>query len=234
MPARNEALALPGVLRMAPHKIDKVIVANNGSSDETGKVAKVAGAHVVAEPRVGYGRACLAALASLEIDPPDIVAFADADGSDDLSYLLKLIDPLTKGEADLTLARRIPVEPSALSLRQRFGNRLSTRLIRTFWGHEYGDLGPMRAITWSALQRLEMSDPDYGWTIEMQVRALQHGLRVMEYPVPYRCRKAGRSKVSRTLIGSFRAGVKILWIIFALSASRQARRKEKQQQEQAR
>jgi glycosyltransferase involved in cell wall biosynthesis len=213
MPARNEALSLPSVLRSVPREMDRVIVADNGSTDNTAQIARAAGAQVVAEPRPGYGRACLAALAAMEISPPDIVAFADADGSDDLSRLPELIDPLTTGEADFTLERRIPVEANALSLQQRLGNWLATRLVRFLWGYAYQDLGPMRAITWSALRRLDMNDPNYGWTIEMQVRALQHGLRVMELPVPYRSRKAGRSKVSGTITGSLRAGAKILSII---------------------
>jgi glycosyltransferase involved in cell wall biosynthesis len=213
MPARNEALPLPGVLQSAPHSIDRIIVADNGSTDDTAQLARAFGAQVVAEPRAGYGRACLAALAALESAPPDIVAFADADGSDDLSCLPELLDPLAEGVADFILARRVPLEANALQLQQRFGNLLSTRLIRLLWGHGYQDLGPMRAITYAALARLEMSDPDYGWTIEMQVRALQHGLRVIEIPVAYRCRQAGHSKVSGSLGGSLRAGVKILSVI---------------------
>ncbi len=213
IPARNEALALPGVLRAVPGKIDRVIVTDNGSTDDTGKIAKGCGAQVVAEPRAGYGRACLAALDALEFTPPDIVAFADGDGSDDLSRLLELLDPLIEGRADFTLAKRIPVEPNALSLQQRFGNWLATRLICLLWGHDYKDLGPMRAITWQALRRLEMSDPNYGWTIEMQLKALRHGLRIVELPLPYLRRRAGRSKVSGKFAGSFKAGAKILWVI---------------------
>lgn len=213
IPARNEAAALPSVLRAVPDGIDHIIVADNGSTDDTGRLAGDFGAQVAVEPAPGYGRACLAALAALAADPPHIVAFADADGSDDLSYLPQLIQPLTVGEADFSLANRVPVEPKALSLLQRLGNVLSTKLIYLFWGHKFQDLGPMRAITWKALQGLAMSDPDYGWTVEMQVKAVQRRLKIMEIPVPYRRRKAGRSKVSGTLTGSFRAGVKILWII---------------------
>jgi len=213
IPARNESLALPQVLQTVPSEVDRILVVDNGSTDETSRVAKAHGATVINEPRAGYGRACLAGLATLETAPPDLVAFADADGSDDLSYLLELLDPLAKGEAELVLARRIPVEAAALSFQQRFGNRLATRLIRFFWGHEYKDLGPMRAITWNALKRLGMADMDYGWTIEMQIKALQKGLRPREVPVPYRERKAGQSKVSGTLTGSICAGLKILWMI---------------------
>jgi hypothetical protein len=108
---------------------------------------------------------------------------------------------------------RIPVEPRAMSLPQRFGNWLATRLIWIFWGHRYGDLGPMRAMRWNVLNELGMRDTDYGWTVEMQIKALQKGLRVRELPIPYLRRKAGHSKVSGTLVGSFRAGLKILWVI---------------------
>lgn len=213
IPARNEAPTLPGVFRTIPAEVDRILVVDNGSIDDTARVAEEHGAKVVSEPKAGYGRACLAGLAALEVDPPDIVAFGDADGSDDLSRLFELLDPLVNEQAELALAMRIPVEPQALSLQQRFGNRLATRLIRFFWGHDYRDLGPMRAITWEGLKQLEMSDPNYGWTIEMQIRALQEGLRVKEFPIPYLRRKAGRSKVSGTVVGSFRAGGKILWII---------------------
>lgn len=213
LPARNEAITLPEVLKAVPPEVDRVLVLDNGSTDETAKVAKKHGAQVVPESEAGYGRACLAGLMALRGGPPDVLAFADADGSDDLARLLDLIDPLVRGEADLTLARRVPVDPDALSRQQRLGNWFATRLIRLFWGHDYGDLGPMRAINWAALSDLKMSDPDYGWTVEMQIKALKKGLRVKEYDMPYRKRAGGRSKVSRTLIGTLRAGVKIFWVI---------------------
>jgi glycosyltransferase involved in cell wall biosynthesis len=199
MPARNEARALPMVLRAVPVEVDRVLVVDNGSTDRTAEVALQAGAQVVSEPRVGYGRACLAALAALEAAPPDIVAFADADGSDDLRRIPELLAPLAAGDAELALASRIPAEPGAMTAQQRCGNWLTTRLIRLLWSHEYADLGPMRAITWDGLTRLAMSDTDYGWTIEMQVRAAKHGLKTMELPLPYLRRIAGQSKVSGTL-----------------------------------
>lgn len=213
MPARNEALALPGVLKNVPSLVDRVIVVDNGSTDSTARVAKEHGREVVAEPRLGYGRACLAGLAALRDDPPHMVAFADADGSDDVSRLLDLLDPISTGRVDMALGRRVAEDATALGCHQRFGNWLATRLIYLVWRHDYADLGPMRAISWPALRMLEMSDPDYGWTVEMQVKAVKLGLRVTELPMPYYRRVAGRSKVSGTLTGSLRAGVKILWII---------------------
>ena len=213
IPARNEGLALPGVLQTIPSAVDRILVVDNGSTDDTARVAREYGARVVSEPRRGYGSACLAGLAAQEADPPDIVAFADADGSDNLSRLFELLEPLVNEEAELVLAMRIPVEPEALSYPQRFGNWFATRLIRLFWGHDYRDLGPMRAITWNGLKQLGMRDANYGWTVEMQVKALQKGLRAKELPIPYVRRKAGQSKVSGTLVGSLRAGLKILWVI---------------------
>jgi glycosyltransferase involved in cell wall biosynthesis len=214
LPARNEALSLPSVLSDVPPEIDFVLVVDNGSTDNTASVAKARGAAVVSEPAPGYGMACLAGIANLKKNPPDIVAFADADGSDDLTKLFELITPIATGEADFVIEKRIPIDPQALSHQQRFGNWLAASLIRLFWGYSFGDLGPMRAIHWKALSILNMSDQNFGWTVEMQIRALKTGMRIQEYPLPYRKRAAGRSKVSRTLRGTVKAGVKILWVIF--------------------
>ena len=214
MPAKDEALSLPSVLVSVPKEVDQSLVVNNGSKDDTADVARNCGVHVVDEPRSGYGRACLAGVGMLEKNPPDIVAFADADGSDDISRLFKLVDPLIDGKADFVLESRFPAEHGALSQQQRFGNRLATFLINLFWGHKYSDLGPMRVIRWDCLKKLRMNDTNYGWTVQMQIRAVKEGLRVLECPLPYRNRVAGVSKVSRNLYGSVRAGVKILWVIF--------------------
>lgn len=213
IPARNEELSLPGVLGNVPTEITRVVVVDNGSTDATAQVAAEYGARVVTEPVAGYGRACLAGLAFLRNDPPDIVAFVDADGSDELSRLPDLIAPVSAGEQDLVLGRRIPVETKALSFQQRFGHLLTTGLIRLFWGYRYRDLGPMRVISWMALNRLNMADQAFGWTVEMQVRALKHGLRIREIDVPYHQRTAGKSKISRTITGTVKAGSTILWVI---------------------
>ena len=144
IPARNEELSLPGVLNNVPSEISRVVVVDNGSTDSTPRVAAAWGATVVREPVAGYGRACLAGLAALRGDPPDIVAFVDADGSDDLACLPLLIAPVVAGERDFVLGERIPVERAALSFQQRFGHLLATGLIRLFWGYRYHDLGPMK------------------------------------------------------------------------------------------
>ena len=223
LPARNEAQALSFVLKQVPDEVDYTIVVDNGSVDNTAQVAKEYGAIVVSESKPGYGRACLTGIKALEEMPPDIIAFADADGSDDISRIRELLDPLVNGRADIVLERRIPINPDALTFQQRFGNRLATSLIRLFWGHVFQDLGPMRVMRWKTLQDLNMRDQDFGWTIEMQIKAVKTGLRIKEIPLPYRKRSAGISKISRTVSGTLRAGTKILWIIFreALSGLKQ-------------
>jgi len=213
IPALNEELSLPGVLSKVPHQITRVVVVDNGSTDGTARVAAVYGATVVSEPVAGYGRACLAGLAALRTDPPDIVAFIDADGSDELACLPVLIAPVAAGEQDFVLGERIPSTRKALSFQQRFGHLLATGLIRLFWKHRYRDLGPMRVIRWDALERLAMTDQDFGWTVEMQVRAIRQRLNIQELPVPYYQRSAGKSKISRTISGTFKAGSTILWVI---------------------
>jgi glycosyltransferase involved in cell wall biosynthesis len=170
---------------------------------------------VVYEPRRGYGAACLAGIARLDRDPPDVVAFMDADGSDDPSDLPALLAPILDTRADLVIGSRVlgAREPGSLTTVQAFGNRLATFLLGLSYGGRFTDLGPFRAIRWAALTSLAMRDRDYGWTVEMQARALRSGLRCVEVPVRYRRRSAGRSKVSGTLRGVIGAGSKILFTI---------------------
>ena len=192
-----------------------IVVADNGSRDRTAEVARLAGARVVSEPRRGYGAACLAALAAIRPAPPDAVVFIDADHSDDPRELPQLLAPLMEDRAELVIGSRTlgALEPGAFSPAQAFGNALAPALLALLWGVRVTDLGPFRAIRWPALERLRMRDRDFGWTVEMQVRALSAGMRVVEVPVSYRRRRLGRSKVSGTVRGVWGAGTKILGTI---------------------
>lgn len=213
IPVLNEAEALPKVLASIPDWVGHVIVADNGSTDASGEIARKAGAIVVEEPRRGYGSACLKAIASLP-DDVGIVVFMDGDASDDSTQMAALVDPIRRGEADMVLGSRVlgERERGALTPQQIFGNALACTLIRLVWGVRFTDLGPFRAIGREALARLEMADRDYGWTVEMQVRAAKVGLRCIEIPAHYR-RRIGTSKVSGTIRGVIGAGTKILYVI---------------------
>ena len=216
IPALDEEAAIAGVIGAIPRagpgwRVAAIVVADNGSRDGTAAAARAAGAIVVPEPRRGYGAACLAGLAHLRAAPPDIVAFLDADGSDDPAELPVLLAPVIEARADLAVGSRVRgAEPGALTPVQVFGNALATLLLRALFGARWTDLGPFRAIRWAALERLGMRDRDYGWTVEMQARAARAGLRGVEVPVRYRRRRAGRSKVAGTLRGALGAGAKIL------------------------
>lgn len=217
IPALNEELALATVLNELPRAMfAQVIVVDNGSTDGTAALARARGARVVSEPRRGYGRACLAGLAALD-GAADIVVFMDADASDVPGEVTSLLEPILHGEADLVIgSRRLGrAAPAALGWHQRGGNRLVVALIRLLFGFSYTDLGPFRAIRRARLAELGMRDPNFGWTAEMQVKALQCGLRVREVPVSYRPR-LGQSKISGTVSGSLRAGIKILWTVLRL------------------
>jgi glycosyltransferase involved in cell wall biosynthesis len=220
IPAYNEEASLPLVLADLPRPpVRRVVVADNASTDATAAVAARAGAVVVPAPRRGYGSACLAALAWLRAhDPPQIVVFVDADHSDHAEELPALVAPILAGAADAVIGSRLRgrAEPGSLLPQARLGNRVACLLIRLLYGHRYTDLGPFRAILWPELERLRMRDPGFGWTAELQVKALRHGLRVVEVPVGYR-RRIGVSKITGTLSGTLRAGAKILWTVVRYS-----------------
>ena len=209
IPALNEEQSLPLVLRDLP-PVDAVIVVDNGSTDATARRAEQGGARVISEPRRGYGTACQAGIRAAEALHPDVLVILDADWSDHPEELPLLTGPVLRDEADLVMGdRTVLAAKDALLPHQRFGNRLATAAMSWVAGHRYRDMGPFRAIRWSALQRLHMSDPTYGWNVEMQLKALRQGLRVLEVPVHYRPR-VGQSKISGTVKGSVQAGVKIL------------------------
>ena len=215
IPALNEERSIGQVLsEIPPGTFGQVLVVDNGSTDRTAAVARSHGAVVVEERRRGYGNACLRGMAELNPET-EVVVFLDADGSDLPSEAPLLIHPIAAGRADLVvgsreLGRR---EAGALNVHQRMGNRLAVWLTRALYGFRYTDLGPFRAIRYSSLKQLAMADRNYGWTIEMQIKALRKGLRVIEVPVTCRRRLGGASKVSGTLTGSLAAGLKILWTI---------------------
>jgi len=220
IPALDEEQAIGKVLRDIPEGASQVVVVDNGSRDRTAEVARGLGAEVVAEPRRGYGQACLKGIAQL--DRPDIVVFLDGDYSDYPEEMSALVAPLLTGEADMVIGSRTlgQREKGALLPQARFGNWLSTLLIRLLFGVSFTDLGPFRALRFDALQRLAMQDRDFGWTVEMQVKAARLGLRSVEVPVRYR-RRIGTSKITGTLSGTLRAGHKILWTIFRYARYRE-------------
>jgi glycosyltransferase involved in cell wall biosynthesis len=219
IPALNEVESLPLVLRDLPG-VGRVIVVDNGSTDATARVAVEGGATVVPEPERGYGAACLRGLAAIaelagrDGQSPRVVVFLDGDYSDHPERLPELVAPIFCGEADFVLGSRLlgEREPGAMPFRSLFGNRLACFLMRHLFGGRYTDLGPFRAIDYQALKGLGMADRNFGWTVEMQIKATRAGLRTLEIPVPYR-RRIGRSKISGTLAGTVKAGWKILYVI---------------------
>ena len=214
IPAYNEESSIGLVLDALPQeKLHEIIVVDNGSTDATARVAQKHGARVVKEPRKGYGSACLKGID--ELDAPDIVVFIDGDFSDFPEEIVLLIGPIETGEKDFVLGSRMILPKSQLALlpQARYGNRLAVFLIKLFFKHEFTDLGPFRAIRYSSLMSIGMKDMDFGWTVEMQIKAVRNGLRIQEVPVNYR-KRVGISKISGTVLGTFRAGTKIIYTIF--------------------
>ncbi len=212
IPALNEEKSLPRVLEAIPDDwVRRIVVVDNGSDDRTAEVARNGGAEVVDEPHKGYGSACLAGLDHMHSAPPDVVVFMDADYSDHPDQLPRVVSPILNDEAVMVIGSRAVGrrQPEALLPQARFGNALACALIEWLFGYHFTDLGPFRAIRWDALQSLEMRDPDFGWTVEMQARAARYGLPVVEVPVDYR-ERIGVSKITGTVRGTVLAGTKIL------------------------
>jgi glycosyltransferase involved in cell wall biosynthesis len=218
IPALNEEAVIGDMLRAIPHDLfQTIVVADNGSTDRTAEIARICGALVIHQPERGYGAACLRAL---EVLPGSIqtVVFMQADLSELPLEAHLLIAPITDGRADLVLGSRTlgNSEPGSLLPHQVFGNWLATSLIRLMYGYRYTDLGPFRAIRRTCLDQMGMRERNYGWTIEMQIRAIEKRLRILEIPVTYRVRAAGENKVSGNLRASIAAGTKIISTVFRL------------------
>jgi glycosyltransferase involved in cell wall biosynthesis len=217
IPAFNEEQSIGLVVRDAVNQnVRHVVVANNGSTDHTARIAQEAGAVVVNETRKGYGYACLAAMdwIASQNAQPDIVVFMDGDRSDEFGDFPNVIQPVVDGQFDLVIGSRElgQRQKGSMTIPQIFGNQLATTLIRWIYGFSFTDLGPFRAVRYKALMDLKMEDKTYGWTVEMQVKALRQKMRCTEVPVNYH-KRIGKSKVSGTVKGTILAGYKIITTI---------------------
>jgi glycosyltransferase involved in cell wall biosynthesis len=217
IPAYNEEDSIGKVVQDVPALVRHIVVVNNNSIDRTASVAKAAGAIVIDEPQMGYGKVCLTGMAYLSSlpKPPDILVFLDGDYSDYPEQLTDLITPILNEGYEMVIGSRAKGKRQAGSMTppQVFGNWLATSLMRWIYKVDYTDLGPFRAIKWKQLEGLGMVDQNYGWTVEMQIKAAKQGLKTMEIPVDYR-KRIGISKVSGTIKGVIGAGYKILWTIW--------------------
>jgi len=220
IPAYNEANSISQVIQGIPKIVSEIIVVNNDSTDATARNAKNAGATVLTEHKKGYGYACLCGMnyVSQQSNNPDIIVFIDGDYSDYPEDLSKVIQPIIEEDIDLVIGARVKElrEQGSMTPQQIFGNWLASFLMKLFFGSKFTDLGPFRAIKYDKLLTLEMEDKTYGWTVEMQLKALKRKLSYIEVPVRYR-KRIGVSKVSGTVKGSIFAGVKILGWIFKYS-----------------
>ncbi|MEI6668268.1 MAG: glycosyltransferase family 2 protein [Acidobacteriota bacterium] len=217
IPALNEEASIGRVLAHLPIAAARAIVVDNGSTDQTAAAAEAAGARVIREPRRGYGAACLAGLDAC--GDADIIAFLDADFSEEPEQLTELLAPIHAGQADLVIGTRVG---SGRPWHALAGTRFCVGAINLIWGTRYTDLGPFRAISAPALRALEMADRTWGWTIEMQVKAAERGLRTMELPVRTRPR-IGQSKISGTVAGTLKAATRMLAMIVELWLTRHRR-----------
>lgn len=220
IPAYNEASSIGNVIAEIPKSVSEIIVVNNDSTDDTVANAKKAGATVLTETRKGYGYACLKGMDYIEKQSvhPDIIVFIDGDYSDYPEELDKIVAPILKKNMDLVIGARTKKlrETGSMTFPQIFGNELATFLMRLFFRSKFTDLGPFRAIKYKKLIELQMQDKTYGWTVEMQLKALRKKLSYTEVPVHYK-KRIGVSKVSGTVKGAIFAGIKILGWIFKYS-----------------
>ncbi len=220
IPAFNEAQSIGLVITEIPDLVSEIIVVNNNSTDNTAALAKAAGATVLFEEQMGYGYACLKGInyAGKRSKTPDIIVFMDGDYSDYPEDLHKVIEPILAGEADFVVGARDKElrEEGSMTPQQVFGNWLATFLMKLLFRAKFTDLGPFRAIRFEQLKTLEMEDKTYGWTVEMQLKALKKKIAYTEVPVRYK-KRIGISKVSGTVKGSIFAGIKILGWIFKYS-----------------
>jgi glycosyltransferase involved in cell wall biosynthesis len=221
IPAYNEEASIGKVIADIPKELIRdILVCNNASTDNTKSVAIAGGAIVLDQPLKGYGNACLKGIEYIknrtENEKPDIVVFLDGDYSDHPEEMVLLVQALLNGN-DMVIGSRAlgDMESGAMMPQQVFGNWLATTLIQLFYNYQFTDIGPFRAIRYAKLIEIDMQDRDFGWTVEMQVKAAKHKLRCKEIPVTYR-RRIGVSKVSGTIKGTILAGHKILWTIFKL------------------
>jgi glycosyltransferase involved in cell wall biosynthesis len=222
VPALNEEASVGSVVERIFRSAEplgsfRVVVCDNHSSDGTAEAALNAGAEVVETKTRGYGSACLRAIEELD-DWPDVLVFMEADGSSRPEELVSLIEPIQTGWADLVLGSR-PFSP-AMTLVQRWGTRLAVSLVNLRWRSSFRDMGPFRCIKLDTYRRLGMRDRTWGWTIEMQILSVLEGVRILEVPVAWEHRIAGRSKISGTLLGVLRAGTRILWTVGKYSLRR--------------
>ncbi|MDV7138095.1 glycosyltransferase family 2 protein [Maribacter sp. TH_r10] len=220
IPAYNEADSIAQVIHEIPTSVSEIIVVNNNSSDDTASTAEKAGATVLTETKMGYGYACLRGMEYIaqQSNKPDIIVFLDGDYSDYPEELTKLTQPIIEQNIDFVIGARNKElrEPGSMTPQQIFGNWLATSLMKLFFRTTFTDLGPFRAIKYDRLLALQMEDKTYGWTVEMQLKALKKRLTYIEVPVRYK-KRIGVSKVSGTVKGSIFAGIKILGWIFKYS-----------------
>ena len=212
IPCLNEEAPIAGVVHeVIAQGVDEVLVVDNGSTDATAARAAEAGAKVVREPGRGYGRACAAGVAAVRADA-EIVCFLDGDGSDVAAFLVDVVAPVARNEADFVMGSRLRGnrEPGSMTPQQLVAGRIAGALMRVAYGVRFTDMSPFRALRVTTLRGLGMSETSYGWNLEMQMRAAKRKLRILEIPVDHRCRTGGVSKVSGTLRGTFVAGTKIL------------------------